>query len=69
MYVHPSRREPADSLDWPYCTVARNMVQMAASNRDISKWTFQWRRKLETFGDDDESIVTSGPGGEIEGIW
>ena len=24
---------------------------------------------METFGDDDEAIITTGSGGEIEGIW
>lgn len=46
------------------------MVQMAGSNEDLSSWNgFQWRRKMETFGDNDETIVTVGAGGNIEGIW
>ncbi|KAL2809316.1 histidine phosphatase superfamily [Aspergillus granulosus] len=54
---------------WPYCNVARRMVQMAAGNEDLTSWNgFQWRRKMETFGDRDQSIVTVGAGGDIEGI-
>ncbi|KAL4934535.1 putative acid phosphatase [Aspergillus undulatus] len=54
---------------WPYCNVARRMVQMAGSNEDLSSWNgFQWRRKMETFGDRDQTIVTVGAGGSIEGI-
>ncbi|CBF88456.1 putative acid phosphatase [Aspergillus nidulans FGSC A4] len=54
---------------WPYCNVARRMVQMAASNEDLSSWNaFKWRRKFETFGDRDQTIVTVGAGGDIEGI-
>ncbi|KAL4880932.1 histidine phosphatase superfamily [Aspergillus karnatakaensis] len=54
---------------WPYCNVAQRMVQMAASNEELSSWNdFQWRRKMETFGDRDQSIVTVGAGGDIEGI-
>ncbi|KAL3481924.1 histidine phosphatase superfamily [Aspergillus californicus] len=54
---------------WPYCNVSRRMVQMAASKEDLSSWNgFQWRRKMETFGDKDQSIVTVGAGGDIEGI-
>ncbi|KAL4956000.1 histidine acid phosphatase [Aspergillus filifer] len=54
---------------WPYCNVARRMVQMAGSNADLSAWNgFQWRRKMETFGDKDQTIVTVGAGDDIEGI-
>lgn len=46
------------------------MTQMAASNQDLSRWDgFDWRRKTETFGGRDESIVAEGATGEIEGIW
>ncbi|KAJ5114346.1 hypothetical protein NUU61_000105 [Penicillium alfredii] len=55
---------------WPYCGVARQMVQMAASNRDLSAWNgFQWRRKMEALGNNDESVIAVGPGGEIEAMW
>ncbi|KAL5342451.1 histidine phosphatase superfamily [Aspergillus crustosus] len=54
---------------WPYCNVAQRMIQMAASNEQLSSWNgFQWRRKMETFGDKDQTIVTIGAGGDIEGI-
>jgi acid phosphatase len=43
---------------------------MAASNQDVSAWnSFQWRRKMEAFGNKDESVVAIGATGEIEGIW
>jgi acid phosphatase len=46
------------------------MVQMAAGNQDLSSWNgFQWRRKMEAFGDNDEAIVATGPGDEIEAMW
>ncbi|PYI07157.1 phosphoglycerate mutase-like protein [Aspergillus sclerotiicarbonarius CBS 121057] len=54
---------------WPYCNVARQMIQMASSNKDITSWNgFQWRRKMEVFGDQDQSVVAVGAGGDIEGI-
>ncbi|KAL1999620.1 hypothetical protein VTN02DRAFT_4265 [Thermoascus thermophilus] len=54
---------------WPYCHVARRMVATAASKQDMSTWdTFQWRRKMEAFGHDDEAVVAVGPEGEAEGI-
>lgn len=43
---------------------------MAASKQDLSSWGgFQWRRKMEAFGDKDEAVVAVGPGGEIEAMW
>ncbi|KAJ5819093.1 hypothetical protein N7474_004684 [Penicillium riverlandense] len=55
--------------DWPYCGVARRMVQMASSSQDLSAWNgFQWRRKMEAFGNNDESVVAVGPTGEIEAM-
>jgi acid phosphatase len=46
------------------------MIQMAASEKDLSSWNgFQWRRKMEAFGDRDESVVAVGATGDIEGIW
>ncbi|KAJ5682927.1 hypothetical protein N7462_006092 [Penicillium macrosclerotiorum] len=59
----------AVSKYWPYCGVARRMVQMASSKQDLSSWEgFQWRRKMEAFGNNDESVVAMGPGAEIEAI-
>ena len=46
------------------------MVQMAASKQDLSSWDgFQWRRKMEAFGDNDEAVVAVGPSGAIEAMW
>ncbi|EYE98874.1 putative acid phosphatase [Aspergillus ruber CBS 135680] len=54
---------------WPYCNVARRMIQMATSSQDMSTWdSFAWRRKMETFGGRDEAVVAQGAQGEIEGI-
>ncbi|KAJ9231396.1 hypothetical protein DTO169E5_8008 [Paecilomyces variotii] len=54
---------------WPYCSLARRMTAMVASNEDLSQWnSFQWRRKMEAFGRNDEAVVSLGPEGEIEGI-
>lgn len=46
------------------------MVQMAASNQDLTAWNgFEWRRKMESFGNKDEAVVAVGATGDIEGIW
>lgn len=57
-------------IDWSYCTVARQMLQMAASNKDLTTWNgFQWRRKHESFGSKDETVAAVGASGEVDGIW
>ncbi|QGA15167.1 hypothetical protein EYB26_002823 [Talaromyces marneffei] len=54
---------------WPYCAVARRMTSMVATSKDLSTWdTLQWRRKIETFGHDDEAVATRGPAGQTEAI-
>ena len=36
---------------------------------DRSSWDrLEWRRRLETFGDNDASVLASGPNGEIDGV-
>ena len=43
---------------------------MAASRKDLTAWNgFEFRRKMESFGDRDQAVVTVGPRGDIEGIW
>lgn len=37
---------------------------------DSSSWDhFEWRRRLETFGDNDSPYIARGPNGEIDGVW
>lgn len=57
-------------LDWPYCNSAKRLSSVAMTNTDWSTWDkLQWRRRLETFGDNDETVFASGPKGEIDAIW
>ncbi|KAJ6148715.1 Histidine phosphatase superfamily clade-2 [Penicillium chrysogenum] len=45
------------------------MVQMASSSKDLSEWNgFQWRRKMESFGSNDQAVITTGPGGPVEAM-
>ncbi|KAJ5681187.1 hypothetical protein N7536_012326 [Penicillium majusculum] len=54
---------------WPYCGVARRMVQMASSSKDLSEWNgFQWRRRMESFGNNDQSVIATAPGGPVEAM-
>ena len=46
------------------------MASMVATSEDVSKWdTLEWRRRIETFGHDDEAVATTGPAGEVDKIW
>ncbi|KAL1637880.1 hypothetical protein SLS56_000437 [Neofusicoccum ribis] len=39
------------------------------STKDLSQWDeLKWRRRLETFGDDDGPVVASGPKGEFDAV-
>ena len=40
------------------------------TSTDWSQWDkLQWRRRLETFGDNDASVLATGPKGELDGVW
>lgn len=54
---------------WPYCSEAGAMLN-AVMNANNSKWTaLEWRRRMETFGKDDNPVLASGPRGEVDAIW
>ncbi len=56
--------------DWPYCAAARRLSSITMTSPDGSSWDkFEWRRQLETFGDDDEPMIASGPRGNVDSIW
>ncbi|KAH9222689.1 histidine phosphatase superfamily [Leptodontidium sp. 2 PMI_412] len=53
---------------WPYCAVARQMVSPTYEAGE-GKWSpMQWRKRLETFGSNDNPVVVSGPGGDVDAI-
>ena len=53
---------------WPYCSVARAMLQ-TTMNCKTKEWTpIEWRRRLETFGTDDGPVMASGPRGEVDSV-
>lgn len=40
------------------------------TNTDWSTWNdFQWRRRMETFGDDDRPVLAAGPSGLVDTVW
>jgi len=53
---------------WPYCNAARRLSSIAFTKSGPQWDELQWRRRLETFGDDDAPIIASGPKGEVDGV-
>ena len=40
------------------------------TEKKASQWDrFEWRRRLETFGEDDGPIIAAGPRAEVDSIW
>lgn len=40
------------------------------ANTDGSSWDrLEWRRRIETFGDNDASVIAAGPQWEIDTVW
>lgn len=57
-------------VDWPYCNAAKRLSSVLMTKSDSSAWSeLQWRRRLETFGDNDIPVLSVGPNGEADGIW
>ncbi|KAH7037680.1 histidine acid phosphatase [Microdochium trichocladiopsis] len=53
---------------WPYCSAARQL-QSVALDRSTGQFTpLEWKRRMETFGPNDEPVLAKGPRGELDGI-
>lgn len=53
---------------WPYCSVARQLLSATMDNRSSNWGSMEWKRRLETFGPEDNPVVASGPEGEVDAI-
>lgn len=57
---------------WPYCSDVRQMraAVLAATDTtsDRAYNTLPWKRRIETFGDNDEPVVARGPEGQLDDI-
>lgn len=59
-----------NTSDWPYCNAAQRLSSVAMTKTDRTSWDdLKWRRRLETFGDNDASVLASGPRGETDAMW
>ncbi|KAF2492043.1 phosphoglycerate mutase-like protein [Lophium mytilinum] len=55
--------------NWPYCNAAKQLKASILATPDLTKWDgLTYRRRIETFGDDDGPIVATGPSGEFDSI-
>lgn len=59
---------------WPYCSAVRRLrsavldPSAGSGSPDGSFSTLEWKRRLETFGPNDASVVAAGPRGELDDI-
>lgn len=54
---------------WPYCNAAKRFSSVVMTNTDWSSWNdFQWRRRIETFGDDDRPVLAAGTEGKVDTV-
>ncbi|KAF2261811.1 phosphoglycerate mutase-like protein [Lojkania enalia] len=54
---------------WPYCNSAQRLTSVVMGTTDWPKWDgLKYRRRLETFGMDDDPVIASGPNGEFDGV-
>ncbi|KAI1645414.1 phosphoglycerate mutase-like protein [Daldinia loculata] len=53
---------------WPYCS-AVHQLKSAVLDRHTGQFsTFEWKRRLEAFGPNDEPVLAQGPAGEFDGV-
>ncbi|KAI0148485.1 histidine phosphatase superfamily [Xylariaceae sp. FL1272] len=53
---------------WPYCNAVRQLKSAVLDGDTRQFTTFEWKRRLESFGPRDEPILAAGPKGELDGI-
>ncbi len=53
---------------WPYCAAVHQLRSAVLDGEAAAFTTLEWKRRLETFGPNDEAVVASGPNGELDTI-
>jgi acid phosphatase len=51
---------------WPYCSAVRELKSAVLEKSHFT--TFEWKRRLETFGRNDEPVLALGPQGEMDDV-
>lgn len=53
---------------WPYCSAVRQLKSAVLDRHTGQFSTMEWKRRLETFGANDEPILAAGPKGELDAV-
>ncbi|KAI1393838.1 phosphoglycerate mutase-like protein [Hypoxylon trugodes] len=53
---------------WPYCKAVRQLKSAVLDRHTEQFSTFEWKRRLEAFGPNDEPVLAAGPAGEIDAV-
>ncbi|KAI0115173.1 phosphoglycerate mutase-like protein [Daldinia grandis] len=53
---------------WPYCSAVRQLKSAVLDRHTGQFSTFEWKRRLEAFGPNDEPVLAQGPAGEVDGV-
>ncbi|CAJ2510110.1 Uu.00g060100.m01.CDS01 [Anthostomella pinea] len=53
---------------WPYCNAVRQLKSAVLDRTTGQFTTMEWRRRLESFGPNDEPVLAAGPAGELDAI-
>jgi acid phosphatase len=51
---------------WPYCASVRELKSAVLQDRTFT--TMEWKRRLETFGPNDNPVIATGPAGELDNV-
>ncbi|KAI0456141.1 histidine acid phosphatase [Xylaria acuta] len=66
--VSPRFQNAGLAAFWPYCTAVRQFKSAVLDRTTGQFTTLEWKRRLESFGPNDEPILAVGPHGELDGI-
>ncbi|KAB5558709.1 histidine phosphatase superfamily [Coniochaeta sp. 2T2.1] len=51
---------------WPYCASVRELKSAVLQDKAFT--TLEWKRRLETFGSNDNPVIATGPAGELDDV-
>ena len=51
---------------WPYCASVKELKSAVLQDRVFT--TLEWKRRLETFGHNDNPVIATGPAGELDNV-
>ncbi|KAI1819326.1 histidine acid phosphatase [Xylaria intraflava] len=66
--ITPRFRNAGLPAFWPYCAAVGRFNSAVLDRATGQFTTLEWKRRLETFGPNDEPVLAVGPNGELDGI-